>query len=68
MAQVHLNSGNAEKALAIIQSMKSREIWFSRFAYIVALQCYVMSEDLDSAEVTFGALAKSLRLDRRDGF
>ncbi|XWS58753.1 hypothetical protein CRYUN_Cryun08bG0061000 [Craigia yunnanensis] len=59
MAQVHLNAGNAEKALDIIQMMKSRDIWFSRFAYIVSLQCYVMSEDLDSAEVTFQALAKT---------
>ncbi|KAK8559337.1 hypothetical protein V6N12_042616, partial [Hibiscus sabdariffa] len=59
MAQVHLNSRNAKKALDIIQMMKSRDVWFSRFAYIVSLQCYVMSENLDSAEVTFQALAKT---------
>ncbi|XVF56533.1 hypothetical protein PTKIN_Ptkin06aG0128700 [Pterospermum kingtungense] len=59
MAQVHLNAGNAEKALDIIQIMKSRDILFSRFAYIVSLQCYVMCEDLDSAEVTFQSLAKT---------
>lgn len=59
MAQVHLNSGNAKRALDIIQMMKSRDIWFSRFAYIVSLQCYVMSENLDAAEVTFQALAKT---------
>ncbi|KAB2018972.1 hypothetical protein ES319_D08G267200v1 [Gossypium barbadense] len=59
MAQVHLNSGNAKRALDIIEMMKSRDIWFSRFAYIVSLQCYVMSENLDAAEVTFQALAKT---------
>ncbi|PQM41223.1 pentatricopeptide repeat-containing protein [Prunus yedoensis var. nudiflora] len=37
MTQVHLNSGNCEKAL----------------------ECYVMKEDLSSAEVTFQALSKT---------
>ncbi|XP_062147181.1 pentatricopeptide repeat-containing protein At5g27270 isoform X2 [Alnus glutinosa] len=59
MAQVHLNSGNVEKSLKIIELMKSRNIWFSRFAYIVLLQCYVMKQDLNSAEVTFESLSKT---------
>ncbi|CAB4302184.1 unnamed protein product [Prunus armeniaca] len=60
MTQVHLNSGNCEKALEVIELMKSRKnIWLSRFAYIVLLQCYVMKEDLSSAEVTFQALSKT---------
>ncbi|KAJ7957282.1 Pentatricopeptide repeat-containing protein [Quillaja saponaria] len=59
MAQVHLNSGNVDKSLEIIELMKSRNIWFSRFAYIVLLQCYVMKEDLVSAEATFLALSKT---------
>ena len=59
MAQVHLHSGNVDKALKIIELMKSRSIWLSRFAYIVLLQCYVMKEDLNSAEVTFEALSKT---------
>lgn len=59
MAQVHLNSGNADKALTVIEVMKSKNIWLSRFAYIVLLQCYVMKEDLCSAEVSFQALSKT---------
>ncbi|BBG98487.1 Tetratricopeptide repeat-like superfamily protein [Prunus dulcis] len=60
MTQVHLNSGNCEKALEVIELMKSRKnIWLSRFAYIVLLQCYVVKEDLSSAEVTFQALSKT---------
>ncbi|XP_004309071.1 PREDICTED: pentatricopeptide repeat-containing protein At5g27270 [Fragaria vesca subsp. vesca] len=60
MAQVNLNSGNYDKALEVIELMKSRNnIWLSRFAYIVLLQCYVMKEDLSSAEVTFQALSKT---------
>ncbi|KAK9283509.1 hypothetical protein L1049_011755 [Liquidambar formosana] len=59
MAQVHLNSGNFEKALNIMELMRSRNVWFSRFSYIVLLQCYVLKEDLESAEVTFQALSKT---------
>ncbi|KAK2658449.1 hypothetical protein Ddye_004982 [Dipteronia dyeriana] len=59
MAQVHLNYKNVERALSVIEVMKSRNIWFSRFAYIVLLQCYVMKEDLGPAEVTFQALSKT---------
>ncbi|KAL5568239.1 hypothetical protein UlMin_024814 [Ulmus minor] len=59
MAQVHLNSGDFEKAIEIIELMKSRNIWLSRFAYIVLLQCFVMKQDLNSAEVTFQALSKT---------
>ncbi|KAM5557934.1 pentatricopeptide repeat-containing protein [Rosa sericea] len=60
MAQVNLNSGDYDKALEVIELMKSRNnIWLSRFAYIVLLQCYVMKEDLSSAEVTFQALSKT---------
>ncbi|XP_057970722.1 pentatricopeptide repeat-containing protein At5g27270 isoform X2 [Malania oleifera] len=59
MAQVHLNTGNFEKALNIMELMRSRNIWFSRFSYIVLLQCYVMKEDLASAEDTFQVLTKT---------
>ncbi|XP_031392949.1 pentatricopeptide repeat-containing protein At5g27270 isoform X1 [Punica granatum] len=59
MAQVHLSSGNPAKALSVVELMKAKEVLFSRFAYIVLLQCYVMEEDLDSAEATFQALSKS---------
>ncbi|KAG6571207.1 Pentatricopeptide repeat-containing protein, partial [Cucurbita argyrosperma subsp. sororia] len=59
MAQVHLGSRNFEKALNIIELMKSRNIWLSRFAYIVSLKCYVMKEDIRSAESTFQALSKT---------
>ncbi|KAG2409583.1 Pentatricopeptide repeat-containing protein [Vigna angularis] len=59
MAQVHLTSGNVDKALQVIERMKSSNIWFSRFAYIVLLQCYVMKEDVVSAERTFLALSKT---------
>ncbi|EXB29163.1 hypothetical protein L484_019688 [Morus notabilis] len=58
MAQVNLSSGDFEKALEVIELMKSRNTWFSRFAYIVLLQCYVMKKDVSSAEVTFQALSK----------
>ncbi|KAJ1407323.1 Tetratricopeptide-like helical domain superfamily [Sesbania bispinosa] len=59
MAQVHLTSGNVDKALEVIELMKSSNLWFSRFAYIVLLQCYVMKEDVVSAEQTFLALCKT---------
>ncbi|KAH7571495.1 hypothetical protein JRO89_XS04G0062300 [Xanthoceras sorbifolium] len=59
MAQVHLNYGNVGRALNVIGVMKSRNIWFSRFAYIVLLQCNVMKEDLGPAEVAFQALSKT---------
>ncbi|TKY59926.1 Pentatricopeptide repeat-containing protein [Spatholobus suberectus] len=59
MAQVHLTSGNVDKALEVIDLMKSSNLWFSRFAYIVLLQCYVMKEDVVSAEGTFVALSKT---------
>lgn len=59
MAQVHLTSRNVEKALDVIELMKSRNMWLSRFAYIVMLQCYAMKEDLGSAEGTFQTLAKT---------
>ncbi|KAF5730779.1 pentatricopeptide repeat-containing protein [Tripterygium wilfordii] len=59
MAQVHLNSRNVEKALDVIALMKSRTIWLSRFGCIVLLQCYVMKEDLESAEAAFQALSKT---------
>jgi len=59
MAQVHLSSGNVDKALQVIELMKSRNLWFSRFAYIVLLQCYVMKEDVVSAEGSLLALSKT---------
>ncbi|CAL0329703.1 unnamed protein product [Lupinus luteus] len=59
MAQVHLSSGNADKALDTIELMKFNNVWFSRFAYIVLLQCYVMKEDVESAEGSFLALCKT---------
>lgn len=59
MAQVHLNAANVEKALAIMEQMRSKNIWFSRFAFIVLLKCYTVKEDLASAEDTFRALSKT---------
>ncbi|KAJ8751951.1 hypothetical protein K2173_000697 [Erythroxylum novogranatense] len=59
MAQVHLSSGNFTKALDVIELMKDRNIWLSRFGYIVLLQCYVMKEDLDAAEAAYQALSKT---------
>ncbi|KAK7400041.1 hypothetical protein VNO78_11240 [Psophocarpus tetragonolobus] len=59
MAQVHLTSGNVDKALQVIDLMKSSNLCFSRFAYIVLLQCYVIKEDVASAEGTFLALSKT---------
>lgn len=59
MAQVHLNSRNHEKALNIMEKMRSKNIWLSRFAFIILLQCYAMKEDLAAAEATFQALSKT---------
>ncbi|KAI3720499.1 hypothetical protein L2E82_31486 [Cichorium intybus] len=57
MAQVHLNAGNCEKALGVMERMRSRNVKFSRFAYIVLLQCYVMKKDVQGAELTLQALS-----------
>ncbi|KAK6936547.1 Pentatricopeptide repeat [Dillenia turbinata] len=59
LAQVHLRSGNFEKALDVMEQLTSAGIWFSRFSYGVLLKCYVMKEDLASAESTFHALSKT---------
>ncbi|XP_010494030.1 PREDICTED: pentatricopeptide repeat-containing protein At5g27270 isoform X1 [Camelina sativa] len=59
MSQVHLNSGNVVKALDVIEMMKTREIPFSRFAFIVMLQCYAKIQNVDCAEEAFRALSKT---------
>lgn len=59
MAQVHLNFGNFEKALDVMEQMKSNNIPYSRFSYIVLLQCYVVKGDLSSAEGAYQALSKT---------
>ncbi|GAU23471.1 hypothetical protein TSUD_81530 [Trifolium subterraneum] len=59
MAQVHLASGNVDKALEVVGLMKSKNIPFSRFAYIVLLQCYVTKENVVATEGTFLALCKT---------
>ncbi|KAL0304552.1 UNVERIFIED_CONTAM: Pentatricopeptide repeat-containing protein [Sesamum radiatum] len=59
MAQVHLNFGNFEKALDIMEQMKRNNISYSRFSYIVLLQCYIVKEDLGSAEVAYEALSRA---------
>lgn len=59
MALVHLNFKNFEKALDIMEQMKSSKILFSRFSLIVLLKCYTMKEDLTSAEVAYQALSKT---------
>ncbi|KAL3524530.1 hypothetical protein ACH5RR_017364 [Cinchona calisaya] len=59
MAQVHLKFGSVDKALSLMEEMKSKNILLSRFALIVFLQCYVMKEDLASAEIAFQALSKT---------
>ncbi|KAI3904527.1 hypothetical protein MKW98_014707 [Papaver atlanticum] len=59
MAQVHLTAGKFDKALNVLDLMKSRNIMFSRFAYTVLLQCYVAKEDVGSAELSFQSLYKT---------
>ncbi|KAF6135857.1 hypothetical protein GIB67_028176 [Kingdonia uniflora] len=59
MAQVHLNMGHFERALSLMVLMRSRDIWLSRSAYIILLQCHSMKEDVGSVEVTFQALSKT---------
>lgn len=59
MAQVHLSSRDHEKALSIMEKMRSKFICSSRFAFIVLLQCYAMKEDLAGAEAAFQALSKT---------
>lgn len=59
MALVHLNFNNFEKALDIMERMKSSKILLSRFSLIILLQCYTMKDDLTSAEVTYQALSKT---------
>lgn len=57
MAQVHLNAGNHEKALDLLQLMRSRNVEVSNFAYGILLRCFIAKEDVGSAEVTFHALS-----------
>ncbi|CAI9087046.1 OLC1v1021012C4 [Oldenlandia corymbosa var. corymbosa] len=59
MAQVHLNFGNVDKALSLIEELKSKNILLSRFTLHILLQCYVMLEDVASAETTFHAISKT---------
>ncbi|KAL5724696.1 hypothetical protein ACHQM5_007922 [Ranunculus cassubicifolius] len=59
MAQVHLSARSIEQALSVLDLMRSRNILFSRFAYVVQLKCHCIKEDLASAEVTFEALSKT---------
>nr|UPT48670.1 pentatricopeptide repeat protein AaPPR582 [Agave angustifolia] len=63
MAQVHLNAGNHEKALDVLQLMRSRNVVASKFAYGVLLRCFITKEDVSSAEVTFHALSRHGALD-----
>jgi len=58
MAQVHLNAGNHEKALDVLQLMRSRNVEMSKFAYGVLLRCFITKEDVGSAEVTFHVLSR----------
>lgn len=59
MAQVHLNAGNTEQALNVLELMRSRNILFSRFVYVVLLRCYCIKDDVVSAELAFQALSKT---------
>nr|XP_043606488.1 pentatricopeptide repeat-containing protein At5g27270 isoform X2 [Erigeron canadensis] len=59
MAQVHLNAGCCDKALDVMLQMRSKGVGFSRFAYTVLLQCYVIKEDVEAAELTLQALSES---------
>ena len=63
MAQVHLNAGNHEKALDVLQLMRSRNVEMSKFAYGVLLRCFISKEDVGSAEVTFHVLSRRGALD-----
>ncbi|KAL7145979.1 hypothetical protein ABFS83_06G010300 [Erythranthe nasuta] len=57
MAQVHLSFRNFEKALDVMEKMKSNNVSYTRFSYIVLLKCYIVKGDLASAEVAFEALS-----------
>ncbi|KAL8167001.1 hypothetical protein V2J09_008500 [Rumex salicifolius] len=59
MAHVHLRSGNYMKALNVMEQMRARDMWYSRYAYIVLLKCYVLKGDLESAEHAFKSLLKT---------
>ncbi|XP_020240766.1 pentatricopeptide repeat-containing protein At5g27270 isoform X2 [Asparagus officinalis] len=63
MAQVHLNAGNIEKALDVLQLMRSRNVEISKFAYGFLLRCFVAQKDVGSAEVTLNALSRCGALD-----
>lgn len=59
MAHVHLRSENYLKALNVMEQMRSRNMWYSRFAYIVLLKCHVLKGDFKSAENAFQSLIKT---------
>ncbi|KAL8538344.1 hypothetical protein ACS0TY_000363 [Phlomoides rotata] len=59
MAQVHLSFGNFDQALDVMERMKSNNIQYLRFSYIVLLQCYVVKGDLSSAEGAYQELSKT---------
>ncbi|XP_020581510.1 pentatricopeptide repeat-containing protein At5g27270 isoform X2 [Phalaenopsis equestris] len=59
MAQVHLNAGNFDKALDVLNLMRSRNVELSKFSYCALLRCYVAKEDVGAAESTFRTLCRS---------
>jgi pentatricopeptide repeat protein len=57
MAQVHMNYGNYDRALKVLESMKIRNVKPSHFSFSALLRCYVAKKDIASAEDTFKALS-----------
>ncbi|KAK9755071.1 hypothetical protein RND81_01G000500 [Saponaria officinalis] len=59
MAQVYLSAKMYTKALHTMEMMRSQNIRLSRFAYIILFKCYVMKDDLESAELAFQSLSST---------
>ncbi|XP_025813876.1 pentatricopeptide repeat-containing protein At5g27270 isoform X2 [Panicum hallii] len=58
MAQVHMNVGHYDRALEVLESMRTRNVKPSHFSYSALLRCYVAMEDMAAAEDSFRALSK----------
>ncbi|KAL9234375.1 hypothetical protein vseg_009255 [Gypsophila vaccaria] len=59
MAQVYLSAKMYTQALHTMETLRSQNIRLSRFAYIILLKCYMMKDDLESAELTFQSLSST---------
>ncbi|PKA66225.1 Pentatricopeptide repeat-containing protein [Apostasia shenzhenica] len=63
MAQVHLNAGEYDKALDVLDLMRLANVELSKFGYSAFLRCYIAKEDLESAESTFKIICKIAAFD-----